>query len=172
MASEGTSGAASPASLVVVDPNGHRTRVEIQPVPFKIGRQADSHLILRDSRASRNHAQIVFADGEYAVEDLGSRHGVYVNGERVERQRLHNSDRIEFGVPDSYQLVFALDGAELKRLMEQVPSEQVARTGVGTNLAKLRAVLEGARTLQSSLSTDDVLNSLVDASLTITGAER
>jgi sigma-B regulation protein RsbU (phosphoserine phosphatase) len=172
MGSEGTSAAAAPASLVVVDPNGHRTRVEIQPVPFKIGRQADSHLILRDSRASRNHAQIVFVDGEYAVEDLGSRHGVYVNGERIERQRLRNSDCIEFGVPDSYQLVFALDGAELKRLMEQVPGEQVARAGVGGNLAKLRAVLEVARTLQSSFSTDDVLNSVVDAALTVTGAER
>jgi len=172
MASEGTSAAAAPASLVVVDPSGHRTRVEIQPIPFKIGRQADSHLILRDSRASRNHAQIVFENGEYAVEDLGSRHGVFINGERIERQRLRNSDRIEFGVSDSYQLVFALDGAELKRLMEQVPAEQAARPGVGANLAKLRAVLEVARTLQSSFSTDDVLNSVVDASLTVTGAER
>ncbi len=172
MASEGTSAAGAAASLIVIDPSGHRTRVEIQPIPFKIGRQADSHLILRDSRASRNHAQIVFENGEYAVEDRGSRHGVFVNGERVERQRLHDSDRIEFGVPDSYQLVFALDGAELKRLMEQVPPEQLARAGVGANLAKLRAVLEVARTLQSSFSTDDVLNSVVDASLTVTGAER
>src|SRR5579859_2042316 len=172
MASEGTSAAAAPASLVVVDPSGHRTRVEIRPIPFKIGRQADSHLILRDSRASRNHAQIVFENGEYAVEDLGSRHGVFINGERIERQRLRNSDRIEFGVSDSYQLVCALDGAELKRLMEQVPAEQAARPGVGANLAKLRAVLEVARTLQSSFSTDDVLNSVVDASLTVTGAER
>ena len=172
MASEGTAESAAPASLIVVDPNGHRMRVEIQPIPFKIGRQADSHLILRDSRASRNHAQLVLVNGEYAVEDLGSRHGVYVNGERVERQRLHNSDRIEFGVTDSYQLVFALDGAELKRLMEQVPGGQVAPAGVGANLAKLRAVLEVARTLQSSFSTDDVLNSVVDAALTVTGAER
>jgi phosphoserine phosphatase RsbU/P len=172
MASEGTAESAAPASLIVVDPNGHRMRVEIQPIPFKIGRQADSHLILRDSRASRNHAQIVLVNGEYAVEDLASRHGVYVNGERVERQRLHNSDRIEFGVPDSYQLVFALDGAELKRLMEQVPGGQLAPSGVGANLAKLRAVLEVARTLQSSFSTDDVLNSVVDAALTVTGAER
>jgi serine phosphatase RsbU (regulator of sigma subunit) len=172
MSSEGTSESAVPASLIVVDPNGHRVRVEIQPIPFKIGRLADSHLILRDSRASRNHAQIVLVNGEYVVEDLSSRHGVYVNGERVERQRLHNSDRIEFGVPDSYQLVFALDGAELKRLMEQVPGGQLAPGGVGANLAKLRAVLEVARTLQSSFSTDDVLNSVVDAALTVTGAER
>lgn len=106
-------------------------------------------------------------------EDAGSRHGVYVNGTRVERQFLRNSDRIEFGVPDSYQLIFALDGAELKRIMEQMPGqEQIARTGAGANLAKLRAVLEVARTLQSAFSTQDVLNSVVDAALTITGTER
>jgi len=167
------SASGEPASLIVIDPNGHRTRVEIKPVPFKIGRQSDNDLILRDSRASRNHAQIVLENGQYIIEDAGSRHGVHVNGTRVERQFLRNSDRIEFGVPDSYQLVFALDGAELKRLMEQLPGqEQVARTGVGGNLAKLRAVLEVARTLQTSFSTDDVLNSVVDAALTITGSER
>ena len=170
---EAVSTSAGPASLIVIDPNGHRTRVEIKPVPFKIGRQSDNDLILRDSRASRNHAQIVLENGQYIIEDASSRHGVHVNGTRVERQFLRNSDRIEFGVPDSYQLIFALDGAELKRLMEQLPGqEQVARTGAGGNLAKLRAVLEVARTLQSSFSTDDVLNSVVDAALTITGAER
>jgi phosphoserine phosphatase RsbU/P len=170
---EAASGIAGSASLIVVDPSGHRNRVEIRPVPFKIGRQADNHLILRDSRASRNHALIVFENDQYVIEDAGSRHGVYVNGARVERHPLRNSDRIEFGVPDSYQLLFALDGAELKRLMEQLPvPEQVARTGAGANLAKLRAVLEVARTLQTSFSTVDVLNSVVDAALTITGAER
>ncbi len=167
------SASASTASLIVVDPNGHRARVEIKPVPFKIGRQADNDLILRDSRASRNHAQIVLENGQYIIEDAGSRHGVYVNGTRVERQFLRNSDRIEFGVSDSYQLIFALDGAELKRLMEQLPGqEQIVRAGAGANLAKLRAVLEVARTLQTSFSTQDVLNSVVDAALTVTGAER
>lgn len=170
---EAASPAAGPASLIVIDPNGHRTRVDIKPIPFKIGRQADNDLVLRDSRASRNHAQIVFENGQYIIEDAGSRHGVHVNGVRVERQFLRNSDRIEFGVPDSYQLIFALDGAELMRLMEQMPGqEQVARTGAGANLGKLRAVLEVARTLQTSFSTQDVLNSVVDAALTITGTER
>ena len=88
------------ASIIVIDPGGHRTRVEIAPLPFRIGRQADNHLILRDSRASREHARIVRNGGEYQIEDAGSRHGVYVNGKRVERQALRNSDRIEFGFPD------------------------------------------------------------------------
>ena len=170
---EALSAIAGPASLVVVDPNGHRTRVEIKPVPFKIGRQADNQLVLRDSRASRNHAQILLENGQYVIEDSSSRHGIYVNGTRVERQILRNSDRIELGVSDSYQLIFALDGAELKRLMEQLPTQEPAvKTGAGTSLAKLRAVLEVARTLQTGFSTQEVLNAVVDAALTVTGAER
>ena len=100
-----------PASLVVIDPNGHRTRVAIDPLPFGIGRQPESNLIIRDSRISRTHARIVAENGEYAIEDCGSLHGTYVNGKRITRQALRNSDKIEFGAQDSYQLVFALDGA-------------------------------------------------------------
>jgi serine phosphatase RsbU (regulator of sigma subunit) len=96
-----------------------------------------------------------------------------VNGRRVKRALLDNSDKIEFGAQDSYQLLFALDGVELKRLMEQVSStEKAAGHGVGSNLAKLRAILDLARTLQSAFSIDEVLASVVDTALAITGAER
>ena len=33
------------ASVIVIDPSGHRSRVELTPLPFKIGRQADNDLI-------------------------------------------------------------------------------------------------------------------------------
>jgi len=166
--------AAGPASLVVVDPNGHRKRVPVDPIPFLIGRQPENHLILRDSRVSRSHARIVVENGVYVLEDIGSRHGTFVNGKRVKRKALENTDRVEFGAQDSYQLLFALDGVELKRLMEQVggADSAIASPGVGGNLAKLRAILDLARTLQSSFSIDEVLASVVDTALTITGAER
>ena len=83
------------------------------------------------------------------------------------------TDRIDFGAKDSYQLTFALDGVELKRLFEQVgAAEKTPPPGVGGNLAKLRAILDLARTLQSSFSIDEVLISVVDTALAITGAER
>ena len=46
-----------------------------------------------------------------------------------------------------------------------------AAAGVGGNLAKLRAILDLARTLQSSFSIDDVLASVVDTALAITVLE-
>jgi sigma-B regulation protein RsbU (phosphoserine phosphatase) len=165
---------AEPASLIIVDPHGHRSRVAIQPLPFRIGRHAENHLIIRDTRASRTHARILVEGGEYWIEDCNSRHGTFLNGRRITRHALHMSDRIDFGAQDSYHLVFALDGAELKRLMEQVAPPEAATIpkGVGGNLGKLRSILDLARTLQSSFSIDDVLAAVVDTALTVTGAER
>jgi len=174
METDGVSVPPGPASLVVIDPNGHRSRVAIEPLPFRLGRQPESNLIVRDSRVSRAHARIFTENGEYVLEDLNSRHGTFVNGKRISRHELRNSDKIELGAQDSYQLLFALDGAELKRLLDQVSAadKQGPAHGVGGNLARLRAVLDLARTLQSSFSVDDVLVQVVDTALAITGAER
>src|SRR5688572_4206754 len=93
-----------PATVVVVSPSGTRTRMALSPLPFTIGRHSDNSLILRDNRASRNHARIVVDAGDYYVEDLKSSHGVFVNGVQAARHKLHSSDRIEFGFSDSYSL--------------------------------------------------------------------
>ena len=149
-----------PAVLLVADPAGARSRVALDPLPFSIGRQSGSHLVLRDARISRSHARILTEGGHYFIEDLDSRNGVFVNGDRVRRRKLASSDRIEFGIPNSYSLIFT--------------SEDLAgRLGApGGQLARLRAVVELARTLETSFSTTNVLAALVDTALAVTGAER
>ncbi len=161
-------------ALIVVAPNGLRSRVELFPLPFHIGRHADNHLVLHDNRTSRRHARIVREGDAYVVEDAGSRHGVFVNGRRVEKHRLEGGDRIEFGVPESWQILFTPEGSELSRLVQSSVSmrPEAATEGIGANLGRLKAVLEIARTLQTSYSLHDVLNSVVDAALAVTGAER
>jgi serine phosphatase RsbU (regulator of sigma subunit) len=159
------------AVLSVINPSGNRTRVAVTPVPFLIGRNADNHLVLRDNRISRGHARIV-ADGTgYQIEDLRSRHGTYVNGERIARRELRNGDHVEFGFPDSYKLTFAFEEDQLSRMLDRMHAP--AETGPATsNLGKLRALVEVARALQSSLSINDVLTAVVDAALAVTGSER
>lgn len=160
------------ASLVVIDPNGRKINVPLHPFPFRMGRAPDNNLVLRDSRISRNHAQIAFNYGEFVLEDLGSRHGVWVNGVRVEKSRkLDGSERIEFGVPEGYQVHFTRAREEAQKLVAKPLVSETQRTGTA-NLEKLRAVLEVARSLQSSFSTDDVLSTIVDAALSATAAER
>ena len=138
------------ALLVVSNPSGNRSRVPIDSVPFLIGRQAGNSLVLRDNRVSRTHARILEENGEYVVEDAESRHGTFVNGQRVNRHALRNSDRIEFGFQDGYKLTFNYEDHELNRILDQIQPAQAS--GGRSNLGKLRALMEVARALQSSLS--------------------
>ena len=156
----------APAALTVKNPSGGKERVPIGHLPFRIGRHGDNELVLRDSRASRQHAQIVSDGGAYLVEDLASTYGVFVNGTRVTRSKLRSGDRIEFGFPDSYQLTFGIEKAVSAAVVE---AEQPS---VSPGLSKLRATLEAARALETSLSTDEVLAAVVEAALAITSCER
>lgn len=158
-------------SLLVIQPSGARSRQKLAPLPFTIGRQTGNHLVLRDNRASRNHARIVLESGAYFIEDLNSRNGVTVNGHKVAaRSPLASGDEIAFGVENSYRLVFTLEESEILKLMGQLQAP--GAVGVTGSLTKLRALVEVARTVQSALSTDYVLSAVVDAALTVTGADR
>ncbi len=154
-------------------PNGERSRIDINSVPFTIGRHSSNNLMLNDNRTSRNHLRIVFEDGCYVVEDQNSRHGVWVNGQRVSRHVLRNSDVIEFGVRDCYQISFVLAKDDIQRLMDHI-SPQSSGDGLAAagDLSKLRSLMEVARALQNSLSTQEILAAVVDAALSVTGCER
>ena len=163
-----------PAVLLVLDLSGERQRLDLNTLPFSIGRQAGNSLVLRDNRASRNHCRIVFENDSYVIEDLNSRHGTWVNGARITRHILRNADRIEFGVRDSYQITFSLERKEIRRLLEQLPSASQSGEDAGKaqDLIKLRSLVEVARALQNALSTNEVLTAVVDAALAVTGCER
>ncbi len=157
----------------VIDPEGNATREEIREFPFRIGRQSGNHLLIRDARASRNHAQLTVRGGDYVLEDLQSRHGVFVNGRPISEQALHNGDRVQFGFPDSFTLIFEIPGSRVTTMGEYLnPLDVPHASGAGSNLARLRAVLEVGRALQNSFSVDSVLCAIVDAALVVTNAER
>ncbi|HKS68259.1 MAG TPA: SpoIIE family protein phosphatase, partial [Candidatus Acidoferrales bacterium] len=157
--------------LVVIEPNGTRREIQVTAFPFRIGRQAGNELTLRDSRISRQQAQITGEDSGFVIEDMGSRHGTFVNGERVLRQELKPKDRIDFGMQDSYKLIYVGAGATIEELVEKV--EAPAPTGSGSReLYHLGVLLEVARTLGTGLSLEDVLTAVVDAAIQVTRTER
>src|SRR5207253_1985759 len=74
--------------------------------PFSVGRKVDKDLVIADPRVSRDHALITSENGLFYVLDQGSKHGTFVNGERVQRKNLERNDRLEFGVRDVAYVIF------------------------------------------------------------------
>ena len=166
-------------ALEVVHPTGERTRIAIEPLPFRIGRGPDNHVILRDNRASRTHAWIYLdppaengrIGASYVIEDLDSTHGTWVNGKRIERSTtLRSGDKIHFGFEESYQLVFSYTTGRISRILDGL--SVVDKSSAAGSFTRLRAVIELARTLQTTLASEDVLGAIVDSAVALTGAER
>src|ERR1700722_13795295 len=157
--------------LVVIEPNGVRREVAISSTPYRIGRQAGNELTLRDSRISRQQAQILAVDGGMVLEDMGSRHGTYVNGQKTLRHELKPKDQVDFGMADSYKLLFLGEGATIEELVERVEAPAPASSG-SRELYHLGVLLEVARTLGTGLSLEDVLTAVVDAAIQVTRTER
>jgi hypothetical protein len=63
-----------------------------------IGRANSCDVALSDQTVSRRHAQLLFRDGAWIVNDLGSRNGVTVNGTQVGRCQLRPGDRLGLGL--------------------------------------------------------------------------
>ncbi len=76
--------------LVVLNgPNAGENYLLGQP-RVQLGRAPGNDIILPDQFASRQHAEIVWQGGRYLVRDLGSKNGVFVNGERVQESWLED----------------------------------------------------------------------------------
>lgn len=85
--------------------------IELSDGAFAVGRNASCQLALDDPLVSRRHAVFEVSGGRVTVEDLASRNGVLVNGERVEgRATLTIGDKILIG---SQELTL-LAGRELR----------------------------------------------------------
>src|ERR1700675_4563026 len=91
--------------LVFVQGNDQRN-INLDHTPFTVGRKVDKDLVIADPRVSRDHALITSENGQFCVIDQGSKHGTFVNGERIERKTLEKNDRLEFGVREVTYVVF------------------------------------------------------------------
>ena len=95
----------------VVVPGGVRPQLRYfrQVIPldidcFVIGRESDCHLAIPSWKVSKRHAQLRLQNGQWSIEDLRSRNGTWVNGQRIGSPTpLSHNDEIR--VPD-FKAVF------------------------------------------------------------------
>lgn len=86
------------AGVVIQVPGQGRCALDAAHPEVSVGRGAGNRLVLEDGMLSRHHARIYLQGAEPWIEDLGSRHGTYLNGHRLEGPvRLREGDRLLLG---------------------------------------------------------------------------
>ena len=159
-------------ALVLVQGNEQKNIV-LNRTPFSVGRKVDKDLVIADPRVSRDHALIVLEEAGFFLVDQGSKHGTFVNGERIQRQKLERNDRLEFGARDSTYAIFnpAHGSSNTARdFLSQISGIQISQET--TDLEKLTLFLEAARKLNTVGVLDESLMTMLEVTLRLTRAER
>jgi len=165
----------------VIGPDQSRQSITVTHSPFLIGRgESDNSVQLTDGRISRRCAAIVMDGSGYRVEDMGNRYGVFLNGVKVQQERLRDGDTIGFGIDDSYHVIFHIGSTpdvpaqpEVANLLTRIGTiSDMASSGTTSGLSKLNLLLEATSLLHSQLPLDSVLGSMLDHAISITHADR
>ena len=115
-----------------------------------VGRSPEADIFLDNQGISREHLRIEQTPGGYyAVEDLGSANGTFVNGQKVQREYLMNNDVVRVGKfslwvgyeedrraeghnkaagsADAFRGTTVLSVEEIDEMMEHIKDEEPAR---------------------------------------------
>ncbi|MFP6767488.1 MAG: FHA domain-containing protein, partial [Planctomycetaceae bacterium] len=144
-----------------------------------IGRHPECGIQLDSNAVSRRHARVFVDGGQFAIEDLGSGNGTFVNGQRIESAvPLKNQDRVKLG-----PILFRFEESGVGSADEGLGSTLVGVNygsdddaaimasidtagGFGTlevqPEAKLKGVLEISRALAGSIDVEALLPKLLD----------
>lgn len=132
-------------TLVVLSGPKMGLRIPLGNGDTTIGRSRDADVQLSDESLSRLHAQVRWLPGDaYQIEDLGSRNGTLVNGQRLEvQQLLRPGDRIHLGPRVSLHYV-------LEEELEETSAEAEKMAAIGRLTAGITHDLNNVLTVLSA----------------------
>src|SRR5262245_47537161 len=169
--------------LYVTAPGMAARKVSLDRPVTTIGRSSMNDLPISDKMLSRQHARIVRdTDGGLTVEDLGSRNGTFLNGDRLTTvQPLKPGDRItvggvtlkvesesttrvriEGGGEDPLDNTILKASAELLRAQHTETDPRLPAEQLGKLIESLRVVNELTVELLRDISVDELLGFLMD----------
>ncbi|HET9942572.1 MAG TPA: FHA domain-containing protein, partial [Terriglobia bacterium] len=158
-------------------PDGKSQEYLLGGAEVVIGRGGAADLLLPSLHVSRRHARLTSSGTGYEIEDLESRYGTFLNGERVSRSTLRHGDRIVFGKGEEF--VFYVDAAEARQDLDTTKIVQRSLTDLGrvlpseaSDLEKMLCVLNLQNEWSQVFTPDNALNQILESALTISGAER
>lgn len=87
------------AQLVLTD-DAEARKFSLTDTEYLVGRHRDNNIQITDLGISGFHARIFRSGDGYAIEDLKSRNGIWINGTRVFHATLRNGDLVRLGATD------------------------------------------------------------------------
>ncbi len=166
------------------DSLGEPHSFEILSDQVLIGRKSDSDIVLPNPYISRHHAKIIRENGGYILADLGSTHGTYLNGRRLEREVLRPGDRIGVGrdqveitflsgeqIPDDVANVVEVPEAMQTAFMNLTAMMPLESSGK-SELEKVSLLLDFQYQWGDRFSSEGAFHQILTNALEISGAER
>ena len=162
--------ATQPPVRLVIHQGKDSRAISVDTFPFTIGREPDSNLFLPNTQVSRQHAVLLRDDDGYVLQDLGSRHGTLINGVRYETMRLQSGDRIQLGL--SNVTIFFLSANDQRRSTTRTLLTLLSKESSSSELEKLALFLQAAQSFNNTRVLEDILSTMLEFTLRLTGAER
>jgi len=150
---------------------------------ISIGRSEGQDVVILNPSVSRQHALIVREGDCYFVVDRNSSHGTFLNGVRVQRAQLNAGDLLQLGSLDGPELHFdaGVDGCVASHsgpatslLSALRPLAQAAGSALpaAREIEQLNWLLSAARQLNAGGAIEEILTTLLQLTLQLTGVER
>lgn len=160
------------AQLEIARANEPLRRVELRSGTVRIGRAKEAEVHVPDAHVSKAHAEITNEGPGFHVTDVGSRAGVLVNGQRVQRRLLADGDVIELGPESPVRLTFRAQVARVHLAEEARTAFEAGPDASRGGMSRLARFFAFSRKLGGGFSLDEVLQDVVDLAIEVTGAER
>ncbi len=94
--------------LVIQQRSGQVQQIPLGEKPLKIGRNPDNDIVIADPVVSGRHAEILsHGGGRFSIEDLESRNGLTVRGQRIKSKPLRPGDALY--IADQVRIEFRSD---------------------------------------------------------------
>ena len=145
-----------------------------------IGRKSDADIVLSNPNVSRHHAKILVSGDGVLIVDLGSTHGTFVNGKKVDQCALRHGDQLELGKDRVPITFFVGEGSIRSRAaFDTTQIFQKSLTDIGrllpsdlSDLEKISCVLDFQYQWEQSYTSDAAFFHILQSALKISGAER
>jgi transcriptional regulator with GAF, ATPase, and Fis domain len=149
------------ALIKVLAPEGVRLAALFKPVTI-LGSGPGCDVVLAHAGVAAAHAQVVFDGRDFNLEELDKNGAIAINGKKKRRTRLVHGDRVELGTAS---LLFSMFD-EPTRASAEAPTDGADRI---RSIAKLQ---EFSERLMGTDSADKLFDSMLEAVLEVTGAEK